>query len=135
MPDQRLDTEITGRFRPSSEPAGDSADRKRARKLLTDGLTAIQVGAAMHAGRAKWLIIIEEEARLANELAAYPATPAEVAALRDGNQHRWERIAARVYGDARRVTEVRRLYDQARGPGASTRSYTGRGRRFPGMEP
>ena len=53
MPDQRLDTEITGRFRPSSEPAGDSADRKRARKLLTDGLTAIQVGAAMHAGRAK----------------------------------------------------------------------------------
>src|SRR6266699_2233535 len=58
-----------------------------------------------------------------------------VAALRDERQLRWERFAARVFGDARRVEEVRSHYDQAHGPGASARSYTGRGRRFPEMEP
>ena len=82
-----------------------------------------------------WLTALEEEARLENELAAYPASPRSVAALRDERQLRWERIAARVFGDARRVEEVRSLYDEAHGPGASSRSYTGRGRRFPEMEP
>jgi hypothetical protein len=82
-----------------------------------------------------WLMVIEEEARLENELASYPAIPGSVAALRDERQLRWERIAARVFGDAGRVEEVRSLYDQAHGPGASSRSYTGRGRRFPEMEP
>jgi hypothetical protein len=82
-----------------------------------------------------WLTALEEEARLENELAAYPASPRSVAALRDERKLRWERIAARVFGDARRVEEVRSLYDEAHGPGASSRSYTGRGRRFPEMEP
>jgi hypothetical protein len=44
--------------------------------------------------------------------------------------HRREAI-----GDARRVEEVRMLYDQAHGPDASSCSYTGRGRCFPEMEP
>ena len=85
--------------------------------------------------RVYWLTAIEEEARLENELASYPDTPGSVAALRDERQLRWERIAARVFGDARRVEEVRNLYDQAHGTGASSRSYIGRGRRFPEMEP
>jgi hypothetical protein len=45
--------------------------------------------------RVYWLTVIEEEARLENELASYPATPGSVAALRDERQLRWERIAAR----------------------------------------
>ena len=89
----------------------------------------------MGAKRAYWLTAIEEEARLDNELAAYPASPRSVAALRDERQLRWERIAARVFGDARRTDEVRSLYDEAHGPGAASRSYTGRGRRFPEMNP
>jgi hypothetical protein len=83
--------------------------------------------------RVYWLTAIEEEARLAHELAAFSASPESVTALRDQRQLRWEAIAARVFGDARRVDEARGLYDQAHGPGASARSYTGRGRRFPEM--
>jgi len=89
----------------------------------------------MGAKRVYWLAALEEEARLENELAAYPATPRSVAMLRDDRQLRWKRIAARVFGDCRRVPEVRILYDEAQGPDASSRSYTGRGRRFPEMEP
>jgi alkylated DNA nucleotide flippase Atl1 len=120
---------------PPAEPAGDTAVREQVRRLLTSGLTSHEVYESMGATRACWLAILEEETRLAGELAAYPATPAEVAALRDERQLRWERIAARVYGDARQVDAVRSLYDQAHGQGAATRSYTGRGRRYPKMEP
>ncbi|MGH3198919.1 MAG: hypothetical protein ACRDNT_24040 [Streptosporangiaceae bacterium] len=102
---------------------------------VRSGLTSGQVYQAMGAKRVYWLIAIEEEARLENELAAYPANARSVAALRDDRQLRWERIAARVFGDARRVEEVRSLYDEAHGPDASSRSYTGRGRRFPEIEP
>jgi hypothetical protein len=85
----------------------------------------------MGAKAAYWMTAIEEEARLENELAAYPAIPRSVAALRDERQLRWERIAARVFGDARRVKEVRSLYDETHGRGASSCSYTGRGRAAP----
>jgi hypothetical protein len=44
---------------------------------------------------------------------------------------RWERIAARA---GMTTTDVREVYDSVRGPGAARRHYTGRGRRFPGME-
>lgn len=48
---------------------------------------------------------------------------------------RWERIAVRIFGDPNRRDEAKTLYDRARGSGASKRSYTGRGRRFPEMDP
>jgi uncharacterized protein YfbU (UPF0304 family) len=120
---------------PSADRTVDAPDRKQIGQQLRSGLTPDQVAdQAMGAKAAYWMIAIEEEARLENELAAYPATPRSVAALRDERQLRWERIAARVFGNARRVKEVRSLYDEAHGPGASSRSYTGRGRRFPEME-
>lgn len=120
---------------PSVDRTVDAADREQIREQLRSGLTPGQIHQAMGAKRVYWLTALEEEARLENELAAYPASPQSVAELRDESQLRWERIAARVFGDARRVEEVRSLYDKAHGPGASSRSYTGRGRRFPEMEP
>ncbi len=135
IPDLRPAIEIAERFQPSADPAIDGVDREQVREQLRSGLTPGQVYHAMGAKRVYWLTALEEEARLENELAAYPASPQSVAELRDESQLRWERIAARVFGDARRVEEVRSLYDEAHGPGASSRSYTGRGRRFPEMEP
>lgn len=58
--------------------------------------------------RVYWLTVIEEEARLENELASYPAIPGSVAALRDERQPRWDG-SPRVFGDARRVEEARSL--------------------------
>ena len=135
LPDLRPAVEIAERFHPSAGPTIDGADREQVRQQLRSGLTPGQVYTAMGDKRVYWLTAIEEEARLENELASYPDTPGSVAALRDERQLRWERIAARVFGDARRVEEVRNLYDQAHGTGASSRSYIGRGRRFPEMEP
>jgi hypothetical protein len=127
--------EIADRFHPSASLTIDAADREQVREKLRSGLSTEQVYRAMGAKRAYWLTAIEEEARLDNELAAYPGNPHSVAALRDERQLRWERIAARVFGDARRTDEVRSLYDEAQGPGASSRSYNGRDRRFPEMNP
>src|SRR5262249_52105928 len=135
IPDLRPVVEIAERFHPASGPTIDFADREQVRQQLRSGLTPDQIYDAMGAKYVYWLTAIEEEARLENELAAPPATPESAAALRDERQLRWERVAARIFGDARRVADARGLYDQARGPGASSRSYTGRGRRFPGMEP
>lgn len=70
-------------------------------------------------------------------------TAEDIVAARDGDlpksrlvpgEHprlRWDRIAARA---GIRTGKARRLYDGAKGEGASRRSYTGRGRRFEGME-
>jgi len=135
IPDLRPAVEIAERFHPTVGPTIDGADREQVREQLRSGLTPDQVYTAMGARRVYWLTAIEEEARLEGELAAFPASSGSVSALRDERQLRWERIAARVFGDARRVADVRRLYDQAHGPDASARSYTGRGRRFPEMEP
>src|SRR5262249_32819655 len=68
--------------------------------------------------REVWLIAIEEEARLGGTLGTTAATPENVVALRDQENLRWERIAARVFADPRRTEQVKRSYDQARGPGA-----------------
>jgi alkylated DNA nucleotide flippase Atl1 len=135
IPDLRPAVEIAERFHPAAGPTLDAPDRERVREQLRSGLTPDQVYTAMGAKRAYWLTAIEEEARLENELAVFPASPESIAALRDERHLRWERIAARVFGDARRVADVRSLYDQAHGPHASARSYTGRGRRFPEMKP
>jgi hypothetical protein len=50
---------------------------------------------------------------------------------RDNPRLRWDRIAARADIS---VVEARRWYDRVRGEGASRRSYTGKGRRFEGMD-
>ena len=95
IPDLRPAVEIAERFHPSAGPTIDDADREQVRRQLRSGLTTGQVYAAMGDKRVYWLTVIEEEARLENELASYPATPGSVAALRDERQLRWERIAAR----------------------------------------
>src|ERR1022692_3373103 len=110
IPDLRPVVEIAERFHPTAGPTIDFADREHVRQQLGSGLTPDQVYEAMGAKRVYWLTAIEEEARLEKELAAFPASPESVAALRDERQLRWERIAARVFGDARRVAEARGLY-------------------------
>jgi hypothetical protein len=104
------------------------------REYLRAGLTPDQIYARMGRHRRIWLEAIEEEARLDNELAAFPATPDAVVELRDKRCYRWERVAVRVFGNPREIRRVRELYEQAKGPGSAKKSYTGRGRRFPDME-
>jgi hypothetical protein len=77
---------------------------------------------------------LEEQARLADELDAFAPTAANVVDLRDQRRLRWEAISARVFGNANQANAVRALYDEIKGPGSAKRSWTGRGRRFPGME-
>jgi hypothetical protein len=104
------------------------------REGITSGLTPDQIAAHAEPQRAVYLAAIVEEARQRRELAAFAPTPEEVERLRDVEGHRWERIAARVYGDPRRRRETMDLYDEAKGrAGAAQESYTGRGRRFPKM--
>jgi hypothetical protein len=110
-----------------------AANNASIRDQLVAGLTPDQIYAAAGEDRAAWLTAIEEEARLKGELDALDPTPENVAHLRDEGHLRWERISARVFGDARRIGDAQRLYDEARGEGAAKRSYTGRGRRFPDM--
>jgi len=97
-------------------------------------MTPDQIYRALGERRKVWLMAIEEEARDEGTLNAIEATPENVAALRDTQNLRWERIAVRVLGDAKQTGRVKSLYDQAHGAGASRRSYTGRGRRFVDME-
>jgi hypothetical protein len=117
------------------ESKGQVADRDFVRQQLAADFTPDEIYKTTGERRATYLVAIEEEARALGELGAFAPTPEEVAALRDERKFRWERIAARIFGDARRVSETKELYDEARGTGASRRSYTGRGRRFPEMEP
>lgn len=134
-PDVRPAVEIAASFHSSAgSPINGDVDRDEIRARLQSGMTPDKVYAAMGSKRAYWLAAIEEEARLEAELGVFPATAEAVVMLRDERQLRWERIAARVFGDARRIQEVQRLYDDLQGEGAASRSYTGRGRRFPDME-
>jgi hypothetical protein len=114
---------------PGEQHFGDASLNAVVRDKLDAGMTPDQIYRDSGNRRAAWLIAIEEEARRAGVLGATPATPEEVAKLRDGENLRWERIAARVFADAKRSNDVRDLYDEAKGTGASRRSYTGRGRR------
>ena len=119
LPDPRPAVTIAERFHPTAGPTKDGIDREQ----LRSGMTPQQIFEAMGEKRIHWLTAIEEETWLAGELAAYPATPDAITSLRDQRQLRWERIAARIYDDATRVQDVRRLYDQKHGPDASARSY------------
>jgi alkylated DNA nucleotide flippase Atl1 len=134
LPDLRLAVTVAERFHPTIGPTRDAIDREHVREQIRAGLTPQQIFEEMGQRRVHWLTAIEEEARLQGELAAFPATPENASLLRDQRQLRWERIAARIFGDANRVAEVRRLYDQRHGQDASSRSYTGRGRRYSDME-
>lgn len=100
---------------------------------LRDGFTPDQIYSRRGRRRGVYLTAIEEEARSQGELGEYEATDEVVLKLRDRRQLRWERIAARIFGDASRTTDAKALYDRAKGAGAAARSYTGRGRRFPEM--
>src|SRR5436190_8322493 len=105
-------------------------DREEIREQLRQGLGPDQIA---RGDRETHHAVLEEEAHLAGELGAVEATPENVVLLRDERKLRWEAIAARLFGGVRRVGEVKALYDQLQGEGAARRSYTGRGRRFPGM--
>ena len=107
--------------------------REQVREQIEAGRTPHEIQRDSGNSRPAYLLAIEEEARAQGELGAFSPTPETVVTLRDERRMRWERIAARVLGDSSRTTEVRRLYDDLKGEGASRLSYTGRGRRFPGM--
>ena len=111
------------------------ASREAIRKQLQQGLTFEEICSSAPDKRAAYLTAIEEEARLAGELNNVEPNAANAVSLRDDRHLRWERIAARLFGDARHVVEAQRLYDEARGEGAAKRSYTGKGRHFPDMDP
>lgn len=111
------------------------AGRVRIRRALQAGQTPDQIAKkGRTVDRGVFLAAIEEEAKRDGEFHTLAPTPAVVARLRDTRQLRWERIAVRVFGDPSRCEQAKALYDKARGPGASKRSYTGRGRRFPDMD-
>jgi hypothetical protein len=103
-----------------------------ARQRLQQGQSVEQIGRATN--RPIWYAAFVEEARLNGELTDGPPTPAEAVRLRDVQNLRWHAIAARLFGDARKTSQAQALYDQAAGPGAAKRSWTGRGRVFPDME-
>jgi hypothetical protein len=109
-------------------------NRDEIANLLKSGLTSDQIAARAENRRDAYLIALQEEARRANELKAFEPTPENVVHLRDQRDLRWERIAVRIFGDGHRTQAVKDLYDTAKGPGAAKRSYTGRGRRYPGMQ-
>jgi hypothetical protein len=111
------------------------ATREAMRELLRSGMTTSETSDHLGGGRNLWLDVLEEDAKVSGEIFDRAPVPADAVALRDGQNMRWEKIAARLYGNSRRVDEVKRLYDQAKGEGAAKRSFTGRGRIFPEMEP
>jgi hypothetical protein len=129
-----VESNLAGRFTPLVGADSPTLDREWIRDQLRAGSTPDQIARYGGNPHSLWLAAIEEEARLNNEHGTFPARPEAAVTLRDERQLRWERIAVRIYGDPRRTSEVRRLYDEAKGTGASRRSYTGQGRRFPSME-
>ncbi|MDV3135634.1 DUF262 domain-containing HNH endonuclease family protein [Mycobacterium sp. 29Ha] len=117
------------------DPPSTPPTREAMRELLRSGMTTSETSDHLGGGRNLWLDVLEEDARVSGEMLDRAPVPADAVALRDERQLRWEKIAARLYGSSRRVDEVKRLYDQAKGVGAAKRSFTGRGRLFPEMEP
>ncbi len=109
--------------------------REAIRELLRNGLTTSETSDHLGGGRDLWLDVLEEDARVSGEILARVPMPADAVSLRDERNMRWEKVAARLYGNARRTGAAKRLYDQAKGEGAAKRSYTGRGRMFDEMEP
>jgi hypothetical protein len=89
-----------------------TVDRDEIRGQLRSGRTPEQVGGG---DRTTHRIALEEDARLAGELGAFPPTPESAVHLRDERLLRWEAIAARIYGQAGRIASVQRLYDELKG--------------------
>jgi hypothetical protein len=118
----------------SNLETGDLRLRTLIRDQLRAGVTPDAMYATLGGTRHAWLLAIEEEAKLANEFAAFGPTPENVVDLRDNRNLRWERIAVRVLGDPRKTSQAKELYDLGKNEGAARRSYTGRGRRFPEMD-
>lgn len=120
----------------ASQPNSDAAapatpSRDVIRGQFQQGLGFAQIVEAAGGTRGAYLMAIEEEARFAGELNNIEPNAQNAVQLRDERHFRWERVAARLYGDARRVEDAKALYDQAKGAGAAKASYVGKGRRFP----
>ena len=136
-----VDEAVVPQSEPIDPPTSPTANvpttpsREAIRELLSSGLNTSETSDRLGGGRDLWLDVLEEAARLAGEILTGAPTPADAVHLRDERSMRWERIAARLYGNSRRTDDAKQLYDQAKGEGAAKRSYTGKGRLFPDMEP
>ncbi|MDY6999911.1 MAG: hypothetical protein SW019_25250, partial [Actinomycetota bacterium] len=119
---------------PSTESTDASKIRESIRELLRSGLNTSETSNRLGGGRNLWLDVLDEDAHLAGEVLEREPHPEDAVALRDERNLRWEKIAARLYGNSRRTNEAKQLYDQAKGEGAARRSFTGKGRLFPDME-
>jgi hypothetical protein len=106
-------------------------DRDKIQQQLKQGLGPDQIA---RGDRETHHAVLEEQARLSGELGAFEPTPENIVQLRDERNLRWEAIAVRTYGSVRNVPILKSLYDELKGEGAARRSYTGRGRRFAGMQ-
>lgn len=142
---------------PAPQPPPTSVADGETASMLVDDPTAVRIVRAHHVTRLRGEALcahfglakpVVYEALYSTEPSVYPhvrlsPTPEDVAAAREGTlppsrliegehpQLRWERIAERAGISPVRARE---LYDEARGPGASRRSYTGAGRRFEEMD-
>lgn len=130
------DTDTAAATETASQPNSDAAapvtpSRDIIRDQFQQGLDFAQILEAAGGTRSAYLIAIEEEARFAGELNNIEPNAQNAVQLRDERHFRWERVAARLYGDARRVEDAKALYDQAKGVGAAKASYVGKRRRFP----
>jgi hypothetical protein len=110
----------------------DPPERLRVRELVAEGRTPDQIKKELGGGvlerEGVFNLAIEEKARRQGTLNSQPSTAEAVVRLREQPpRHRWEMIAAIVFGDARRVPEARTLYEAVRGPGSSKAHWTGRG--------
>jgi hypothetical protein len=108
--------------------------RNRVRQLVADGKTPDQVKKLLAPNEVLrpegvFNMAIEERAKIRRTFRTVRATTENVVQLREQPpKHRWEDIAATIYGDARRWPDAQRLYDEVRGAGAAQRHWTGRGR-------
>jgi len=108
-------------------------EKERIEGAVCSGQTPDPIYDQMGQRREVFLYAVEAVVRRRGDFAAFAPTPERVVRLRDDRRLRWEDLAACVFGDASRTTDVKRLYDAQQGPNASRRSYTGRGRRSPDM--
>ena len=135
QPSERSDAPSPADRRPrpkKASPAPVDELHATARRLLQEGRTVEQIGGGTNFPL--WHAAFVEEARLAGELIDGEPTPDDAVRLRDERKLRWQAVAARLFGDARKTRQAQALYDQAKGPGAAKRSWTGRGRIYPDME-
>jgi hypothetical protein len=108
--------------------------RNQIRVLVSDGKTPDQIKKLLAPNEVLepegvFNIAVEERAKIQGTFNSAEPTPENVVRLREEPpKHRWEDIAAFVYGDSRRSSDVQALYDEIRGEGAAHAHWTGRGR-------